>query len=368
REIWRKLDSDQIYFTDRRALSGLLAKAGFTMAATFFGLRRIGRKDASKLSFPFKSILDTTPFLHFLHRNLDWSMIQENLKTRAFDAIAVSATHMITGRLTLFVQKGQDVPYSSGAHVGPVYVQIAPKHILASAAIPMIFPLIRVNGEFYGDGSMRQNTPMSPAVHMGANRLLVISLRDKERPLPEIHLNHNPFPEPQEENDILPRPADVLGKLLNTIFQEKLDYDLVQMQRINHLIDDFETVCGPDSLEKVIALRDHMRTQGVPVGSLQRILPFVISPSEDIGQIATDHFRRLLSRRQSLNAVQRFFAKAVESSPQGKNDFISYLLFEREYLEDLIQLGHEDARRNHDYLAKFLTNQSLKKGAASMPR
>ncbi|MDH5752024.1 MAG: patatin-like phospholipase family protein [Deltaproteobacteria bacterium] len=351
RKLWQELSSDDIYYADFQALSGFLVKSGFFMATNFFGLDHLLVKKAAEGSFPFKAVLDTTPFIRFLRRSISWSHIHENIRRREVDAVAIAATHMLSGKLTLFVEKNDDVHFMETRHLNPVFCNLSPKYVVGSAAIPIIFPLIRINRQFYGDGSMRQNTPMSPAIHMGADRLLVVSLHDQKKRLDfETDLN-------QYTSE--PKVSDILGKLLNTIFLDKLDYDLAQMRRINHLIEDFEKIYGSDAMDKVNKSRDDLRKKGVNVPYLRRVLPFVISPSKDIGAIASDHLRRLLSSRRSLTAMHRFFARIVEGSMEGENDFISYLLFDRDYLEALIQLGYEDARSQHDNLVNFFMDLPL---------
>lgn len=352
RRLWQHLSAEDIYAADVNALSGFLVKSAFFMATNFFNLSHMLGQAESEGSFPFRCILDTTPFVSYLRRNVAWAQIHRNLERGVFDAVAIAATHMLSGRLTLFVEKRPEVPYRPGGSVDPVYCSLSPKHVLASAAIPIIFPIIRINRQFYGDGSMRQNTPMSPAIHLGADRLLVISLRDRQN---DRSPAHGDMPTYQSE----PRISDVLGKLLNTIFLDKLEYDLSQMRRINYLIDDVQRLYGEDALERINHQRERQRQRGLNVSSIRRITPFVISPSEDIGRIATDHLQRLLSRRSQLTAVHRFFARVVEGAPESDNDFISYLLFDPEYLETLIQLGYEDARREHDHLVNFLSNQPV---------
>jgi NTE family protein len=301
--------------------------------------------------FPFRSVLDTTPFVFYLRRNVQWSALHRNIERRVIDGVTISATHMLTGRLAMFLEKNPDVIYRSGGHY-PIETSLSPKHILASAAIPMIFPIIRIDGQYYGDGSLQQNTPMSPPIHMGANRLLVISLSRKESlgPVPTL-----------APGEIEPEPkvSDVLGKLLNTIFLDKLEYDLTQMKRINFLIQDIEKVFGPGCLEKVNAMRRDLRLPGKEINELQRVVPFVISPSQDIGAIAYRHFARLMTNHRALSPMHRFFAKMVEGAPEGNTDFISYLMFEHDYLDELIDLGYHDAEQEHDRLVNFFSNREL---------
>jgi len=355
RSLWQNLTASDVYRADVRALTGFLVKTGLMTATNVFGLaRRLGGPNGPSDRndpFPFRSILDTTPFVFYLRRNVPWSALHRNVAERVIDGVTISATHMLTGRLAMFLEKHPDAPYRSGGHF-PISCVLSPRHILASAAIPVIFPIIRINGQYYGDGSLRQNTPMSPPIHLGANRLFVISLHREESlgPVPPIEPGET---EPE------PKVSDVLGKLLNTVFLDKLDYDLTQMRRINFLIQDMERVFGAGGLDKINEMRRSLSLPGKEINELQRVVPFVISPSQDIGAIAYRHFAQLSRNRMGLSPVQRFFAKLVEGAPDGHNDFISYLLFEHEYLEELIDLGYHDAEREHDRLINFFSDRDL---------
>jgi NTE family protein len=353
RALWQNLTSTDIYHTDVRALAGFLIKTGLFTATNFFGLNSMVAKAApgGAAAFPFRSVLDTTPFISFLRRNVNWVQMHRNIQHRIIDGITVSATHVLTGQLALFLEKHADVVYRSGGHF-PIACMLSPKHILASAAIPLIFPIIRINRQYYGDGSLRQNTPMSPAIHLGADHLLVISLHTEEfnRPIPIIA---------PTEAEGEPKISDILGRLLNTIFLDKLDYDLSQMKRINFLIRDIEASFGANAVEVINAERRERRVRGKEINPVRKVVPFVIRPSLDIGVIAFEQFERLLRRKETLSPVQKFFARVVEGTPAGHNDFISYLLFEPDYLNALIDLGFEDARRSHDHLVNFFSGKPL---------
>ncbi len=355
RSLWQNLTSADIYRADVRALAGFLVKAGLMTATNIFGLaRQLAQQNGPNDNgnpFPFRSVLDTTPFVFYLRRNVPWSSLHRNVERRVIDGVTISATHMLTGRLAMFLEKHPDATYRSGGHF-PIACLLTPRHILASAAIPMIFPIIRINGQHYGDGSLQQNTPMSPPIHMGANRLFVISLHRKESlgPVPSLAPGQI---EPE------PKVSDVLGKLLNTVFLDKLEYDLTQMRRINYMIQDMEQVFGAGCLDRINEMRRSITVPGKEINELQRVVPFVISPSQDIGVIAYHHFALLMRNRKALTPVHRFFAKLVEGAPEGHNDFISYLMFEHEYLEELIDLGYHDAAREHDRLINFFSNRDL---------
>ena len=349
RKLWMELTAEDIYFADTRALTGFLVKSGFFMATNFFGLNRIlGRVDPHA-TFPFRSILDTTPFITYMRRSVSFAQIHRNISRRLIDALTISASHLHSGDLALFVEKHPDVNYSAGGNP-PLFCNISPRHVLASAAIPIIFPSIRINRQFFADGGMRQNTPVSPAIHLGADRLLVISLRNKKIEQ-RFTLERSGTPEPE------PEISNILGHLLNTIFLDKIDYDLDQMRRINFLIKDVEEEFGSEALDSINKKRLARRIANKEVTAIRPVVPFVISPSEDIGVIAADLFEKVLRNRNRLNPVHRFFANVVEA--EGDNDFMSYLLFEPEYLKVLVQLGFEDAKKEHDHLTNFFLDLPL---------
>ncbi|HKI96966.1 MAG TPA: patatin-like phospholipase family protein [bacterium] len=357
RKLWEELTAEDIYYADKRALTGFLVKSGFFMATNFFGLQRPLEKWDPNATFPFRSVLDTTPFLTYMRRNVSFAQIHRNIQRRLVDAVSVSASHLHTGKLALFVEKHPEVAYSAGGGV-PIFCTLSPRHVLASASIPIIFPMIRISRRYYGDGGMRQNTPMSPAIHLGADRLLVISLRAD-------HTALDPQPPPGRDLEAEPRFSNVIGHLLNTVFLDKLDYDLDQMRRINYLIQDFEEEFGPGVLERINARRQRKFIGDRPVPGAKCVVPFVITPSENIGRIAAHIFNRVVRNGHTLNPMHRFFSNIAQA--EGDNDFMSYLLFEPEYLKALVQLGFEDARREHDRLVNFFTNRPLDCPPQSLP-
>jgi NTE family protein len=352
RRLWEKLSSPDIYETDVKALAGFLIKTGFFMGTNFFGLNKLlGRQGNHDGIFPFRCVLDTKPFVYYLRRNVAWRQIHRNIERKIIDAVTVSTTHVLSGKLVLFVEKHPDVTLRPGEEL-PVYTQLAPAHILASAAIPLIFPVVRINREFYADGSLRQNTPMSPAIHLGADRLLVVTVhKDASEDA------NRTVSVPQSRSE--PTVGDVTGKLLDAVFLDKMKYDLEHMRRINHIIDDFQSIYGPDAMDKLNAYRATLDLGGRVAPPMRKINTFVIAPTQDIGEIASQHFTHLISQRDTLTPMQRFFAKVLESSPDGQNDLMSYLMFEPEFLQALIELGYQDARRQHDRLVNFFLGQPL---------
>lgn len=348
KKVWENLSDSDVYQTDTKALTGFLMRSGFFMATNFFGLDSLLGKTDTGQSFPFKSILETTPFVQFLRRQIPWKQIRRNMEKGLVEAVTVSATHILTGKLTLFIEKHSDTLYRKGRDEA-IFGPISPKHVLASAAIPLVFPLIRIQHQVYGDGGLRQNTPMSPAIHLGADRILVISMQGKRAASEQTQPGfHGPDP----------TMGDVLGLLLDSVFQNHLEYDLEQMYRINSLLDDVEHTIGGEILSRINQLRGGRKGEEEDNEKMRKIVPLVVSPEEDIGLLASAHFHRILATKSKLTPMQRFFAKVMENSPENPNDLVSYLLFDRDYLQSLLEMGFKDAQKQHDQLITFFTGES----------
>ena len=198
---------------------------------------------------------------------------------------------------------------------------------MASIAVPMIFPPVRIGGEYFGDGAMRQATPLSPAIHLGADRILVIGVRDETT---------DPPPDAAHPQDF-PSFANIAGYMLDTLFMDGLYSDLERMTRINQLIDSVPA---------------HERE-----GSLAKMRPIdtmVVLPSEDLRDIAYKH-------RKQMPRTVRALLRGVGGKSRGENRLVSFLLFEREYTRELIELGYRDAMKVRDELYDFVTGRTVQR-------
>jgi NTE family protein len=278
-------------------------------------------------------------------RAAPWSRIASHLDAGHLEALSVSATHVGTGKTVVFVERrgGGLPPWSRDPFVRANAGRITPFHILASAALPVLFPAVSIDGTFYSDGGLRQNTPLSPALRLGADRVLVISLRHVASRREEEEFS-------RESIEAYPSPWFLFGKSLNALLLDHTDYDLDRLRRLNAVIDGGVRAFGPRFVEELNRALVPLRGQGV-----RRVHPLLIRPSEDIGRIAGEH-----ARSPRLRGLPGLAGRAVRYLGGGAGreaDLLSYLLFDGEFAEDLMQLGLRDARAHEDQFLRFFDDQ-----------
>ncbi|HLB38099.1 MAG TPA: patatin-like phospholipase family protein [Gemmatimonadales bacterium] len=291
---WLRLTSDQVY---------RLPATGVAKATA----RVLGRRLRLRREPGVHGLLDVRPLARFLRAVVDFEGIDHNIAAGRLKALALSATSYATGETVTFVHGTPDVPIWQRAQRSAIREQISITHVLASCAIPIIFPAVRLDGGFYGDGSVRQTAPLSPAIHLGARRVLAIGMRAAT--LPGV-------PSTLEGQDY-PTPAQVTALLLHSVFLDALDADVERLQRVNRLLE---------ALPPGISLPEDMRL----------IKLFRIRPSRDLGAMARGYVPR-------LPMLMDLIVKSIGGREERGADFLSYLLFEPEYTGLLMELGHEDA-------------------------
>jgi NTE family protein len=294
--------------------------------------------------YRYGGVLDTTGLEKFVIQVIPWRNIRRNLHRRLLHAMSVSTTHVGSGHTVVFVQSSAGPPtvWSQDPFVRHRVAQIGPRHVLASAAIPLLFPAVKIGPEFYSDGGLRQNTPMSPAIRLGADRLLVISLRHIDSP-------EENAARAREREAAFPKPLFLMGKALNALLLDHTDYDLDRLERFNAIIQAGQEAFGPQFLDVLNAKMIELR--GAPLRLLRAVH---IRPSVDIGVIASDFVRRGKVTLRS-RVARRFIGRMAEREAVHENDFLSYLLFDGAYASELIRLGYEDAARQEDELVAFFS-------------
>ena len=265
------------------------------------------------------SLLDNTPLAVLLERYLDFAAIQRNIDAGDLTAFSVTCSGYTSGQSVSFYQSVPGLqPWQRARRVG-VPMPIGLDHLLASSALPFIFQPRLINREYFGDGSMRQIAPVSPALHLGADRLLVIGVG---RQLQQKGV--------RVKSDAHPSLAQIAGHALNSIFLDSLEVDLERLQRINRTIE----MIPQDALERA----------SYP---LHKVDFRVITPSEELERIAGAH-------ADELPRTIRLLLSSVGALQRGGSVLLSYLLFEKSYCRALIQLGYKDTMDRKDDLLAFL--------------
>ncbi|MEZ4362909.1 MAG: patatin-like phospholipase family protein [Kofleriaceae bacterium] len=293
-------------------------------------------------AFRYGGILNTSGLEHFVVRAIPWTGIERSLRARALSALSVSATHIGTGHTVVFLSSADPVPraWSRDPFVRHRAARIGPRHVLASAAIPLLFPAVKIDEQFYTDGGLRQNTPMSPAIRLGADRLLLVSLRHVAEPSASLQAEHVAA---------FPKPLFMAGKALNALLLDHTEYDLQRLRRINGILEAGRGAFGA-SFDSVVNAK-LIESRGAPLRHIQAVH---IRPSVDIGAVASDFVnsgKLQVSGRIARRLIQRL---AAGESP-SENDLLSYLLFDGDYAAQLIALGRADAARKRDELAELFT-------------
>lgn len=302
---WLRLTSDQVY---------RLPATGVAKAAA----RVLGRRLRLRREPGVHGLLDVRPLARFLRAVVDFAGIDYNITAGRLKALALSATSYATGETVTFVHGTPEAPIWQRAQRSAVRDQISITHVLASCAIPIIFPAVRLDGGFYGDGSVRQTAPLSPAIHLGARRVLAIGMRAATPP--------GGLSTPQGQD--YPTPAQVTALLLHSVFLDALDADVERLERVNRLLE---------ALPAGTPLPEDMR----------RIRLYRIRPSRDLGAMARGYVPRLPMLMDAL-------VKSIGGREERGADFLSYLLFEPEYTGLLMELGHEDAMVQWPKLGELL--------------
>ena len=265
------------------------------------------------------SLLDNAPLAALLGRHLDFPAIQRAIDAGDLTAFSVTCSGYTSGQSVTFFQGAPGLqPWQRARRIG-VPMPITLDHLLAASALPFIFPPVHINREYFGDGSMRQIAPVSPALHLGADRLLVIGVGRQLQPTAE-----------RVSVETHPSLAQIAGHALNSIFLDSLEVDLERLQRINRTIE--------------IIPRDVLDRTNYP---LHRVDFRVISPSAELERIALAH-------ADELPPAIRVLLSMVGALRSSGANLLTYLLFEKSYCRALIQLGYKDGMDRKDDLLAFL--------------
>lgn len=303
RRDWERLETRHVFGVRPASLLGGLARA---LGRTVIGGRRGGAS--------FRGLLDPAPLRRFLARHSFLAGIDRNIARGRLRAVALSATSYADGATVTFMQAAPDVPAWTRARRYAERTTLTVDHVLASSAIPIVFPAVRIGDRFFGDGTVRQTAPLAPAIHLGASRIITVSVRGALAP--------------GGPGAPYPSSAQLFGLLFHSIFLDALEADAERLERLNRVLG-------------------YLTPEEQAAAGLRRIGLLALQPSRDVGAMARGYPTHVPSL---LGAVLR----AMGARQMRAADFVSYLLFDRRYVADLMDLGYHDTVTQRARVETFL--------------
>ena len=287
-------------------------------------------------------LLDPSPFERIVTESISWNSLHENIASGLVRALIVSGLRVADGRTTTFAElaPGTHFTRSRDPRRDATTVKITAEHVLASAALPFLFPARRIGEHDYCDGGLRFNTPIAPAIRTGATRLVVIALRSGMPP----ELNR----EASSTVEHLKNPFFLLGKVFDALLLDPIEYDLHVLERLNRIVGIVHETMPHEAIQKL----EHVLAsdRGLPYGHLDTL---VFRPSEDLGVLAGECVRSRDAQLRESFAARLILRHAAEFGHHVEADLVSYLLFDGEFSRRLIELGRKDALRRADEVHAF---------------
>lgn len=328
-DVWTSLDIVELVRLDARGL--------FEMTT------RLLRRSPVAVADRVGGFIDPTGLEELVHRTIPFERIEANIRAGALAALTVSTTHVKTGRTVVYVQSSSatDVPtWRHDSTTRAVATKINARHALASAAIPILFRAVSIDGAYHSDGGLRQNVPLSPARRLGATRVFVVN----PRCLPDAPLVDS-------APETAPGLLFLLGKTLNALLLDRIESDLARLSTINRILEAGTRAYGEgfvDVLNKEMGYRE-----GAGLYPMHNML---VRATEDIGRMAADFVRSPgFSRIGGMTG--QLMRRLAERDAGNEADLLSYLLFDGEFARQLIELGRRDARARHEELCRFFSKE-----------
>jgi NTE family protein len=320
-DTWLSLTPEAVYRTE-------LFRLGSLGMRWFKDLTTGGVLGSSRANY----LLDTAPLRAMLKKRVDFSRIPGHIESGALRGVAVSATNYLTGTIVTFFDGAPGLePWMRHDRIA-LRETITLDHVLASAAIPIFFPPVSIGGRTFGDGGVRMTTPLSPAIHLGAKKILAIGIRYARTSAETVSLNRQQHAERVSL-------AQIAGVLLNAVFLDSLDNDLERLLRINRtltLLPEELVSSHPDRLRPIPALS--------------------LKPSRDLGRLAADEYHR-------FPAVLRHLLRGIGATGESGWDLLSYLAFQPGYIAKLVELGYQDTRARREEIDAFLSTPATARAA-----
>ena len=306
-DVWSNFTSNKVYKTDPVTMLKSSLHWFFTIISGGFLIPNP------------TSLLDNQPLKNLLKETIRFSDIQNNIQSSIIESLAVTSASYMSRKSCTFFQSNSNTNDWQKTHREGKTSQINLNHLMASVALPLIFPAVRIGDEYFGDGAMRQATPLSPAIRLGAEKLMIISAKETD--------DRFQFNNPGEQ---YPSFAKIAGYMLEALFLDGLYSDIERLDRVNHIIRNSGDI--------------EVKTDNKTMRYINYI---VISPSEDLNEIAQKHYNQM-----SLSI--RLLLQGLGLLKDSKSELLSFLLFEAAYTTELIDLGYRDGIRKREEIMDFM--------------
>jgi len=307
-DVWSNFTSDKVYKTD--PITMLKSSLHWLLTIISGGVL---------IPNP-TSLLDNQPLRNLLRERIKFPDIQNNIESSSIESLAVTSASYRSRKSCTFFQANSNANNWQKTHREGKKTLINLDHLMASVALPLIFPAVRIGDEYFGDGAMRQATPLSPTIRLGAEKLMIISVKETD--------DRFQFNSPGEQ---YPSFAKIAGYMLEALFLDGLYSDIERLNRINQIIKN--------SGDKEIKTNNKI---------MKYVDYLVISPSEDLNEIAQKHYHNMpLSIRLLLQGLGLL--------KDSKSELLSFLLFESVYTSELIDLGYRDGIAKKEEIADFMS-------------
>jgi NTE family protein len=314
--VWANFRSEQVFHVD--PVHMMRAGAHWLLALASGGL----------VLTPPKSMLDNSPLRRLLGVHVDFAGIRRSISRGHLRAIALCSTSYVTGQSVAFYDAVEDCREWARVQRLGRRTELSLDHLMASVAIPLLFPPMRLGDEYFGDGAMRQLNPLSPAIHLGADRLLILGVRARQSAGVTVTRAHA----------LMPSPGEIFGYMLDTLFTDQIYGDLEQLEKINALVK-----LAPEAAHG----QRHVET-------------LMLAPSVDPREIAGRH-------RGELPPSLRSLLRVIGGRDVSGSQLASYLTFEAGYTRALIELGYRDAMEARDVLGAFMSGERTPQAVETVP-
>lgn len=300
-KTWSKIKPEDVFKTDIKTISSVGVK----------WLKDLSLGGLTGGSTP-KSLLRTEPLEKLLKTHIPLEKIKQNIEKGYLKALTVTATNYYTSATVTFVQTKNDVSMWKRTRRSSELANIGIKHLMASSSIPIFFPSVEIDGRHFGDGCIRNQTPLSPAIYLGSEKIIAIGVRKK------TSISEGLDPKP------IPSVAHIAGVILDAVLLDAIEVDIVRMDKINQII----------------------KKLGQQTKKYRKVETLWIGPSEDIGELALSHYKK-------LPRVVRYLLKGLGPDKQVST-IVSFLLFDPTFCKKLIELGYKDGKSQSDQILKFI--------------